>query len=263
MSNFKVVLSATKYKPSNTQSIEKDSEGYYKVRLGAYNVFNSVNDFYLAKGVNELVNNKNSFFWRRLKKGYLWGEMGHPKMKPGMSVQEFINRNANIDQDRVACHIKDIEIEATNESVAGMEKYGKVLIVHGWVKPMGPMGPYLQEALDNPNVNIAFSVRSLSSDTVIDGINVKETKAILGWDWVNEPGINNANTFDMLTGKVVNTEHLDTTIQLEVNDADLDNLKDTKNKILDQESAETMTEIIDIIGSNLSKKTSVNRILGW
>ena len=263
MGKFKVILSATNYKPSNSQTIEKDDQGYYKVRLGAYNVFNSVNDFYTAEGVNALVHNKNSFFWRRLKKGYLKGEMGHPKMAPGMSVQEFINRNANIDDDRVACHIRDIEIEETDRTTNGMEKYGKVLIVNGWVKPAGPMGKYLQEALDNPNMNIAFSVRSLSKDTVIDGINVKKTEAILGWDWVNEPGINSANTFDMLTGKVVNTESLNTTVQLEITNTDLDCLKATKDSSLNQESAAALSEITSVIETSLNNKTSVKKTLSW
>ena len=111
---FKVVLSAAAYKPMQGKEIEKDSSGYYKVRLGAFNVFNAKNAFYISKGVDDLINNPNSIFYRRLKKGYLCGEMGHPSMKPGMSIQQFIYRSSIIDQDNIAFHIRDIEILVKN-----------------------------------------------------------------------------------------------------------------------------------------------------
>ncbi len=265
MSNlYKIVLSATGYKPSKGSEIERDSEGFYKVRLGAFNVFNSGKAFYSGEGIKELLTDPNSFFYRRLKKGYLLGEMGHPVMEPGMSMGQFMNRNAVIDPQNVACFIKDIEIVDTGEKVNNMGNYGNVLIVNGWIKPSGPKGKYLQEALDTPDRNIAFSVRSLSKDTLVNGVVIKQTKAVLTWDWVFEPGINNANTFDMLNNKVVNTESCNTLISLDVTEEDLKDMINIENTTINTESnKETITNLSNIISKELVTNSTVSKIYSW
>lgn len=264
MDKFKIVLSATGYQPSKGREIERDSEGFYKVRLGAFNVFNSSRAFYSGEGINELINDPNSFFFRRLKKGYLLGEMGHPVMTPGMTMGQFMNRNAIIDPQNVACFIKSVEIEDTGQTVNNMGNYGNVLIVNGWIKPSGPKGQYLQEALDTPDRNIAFSVRSLSKDEVINGVIVKKTKAILTWDWVFEPGINNANTFDMLNNKVINTESCNTLLSLDITEEDLKDMIDNENTMLNTESdKEILTNLSNVISKELKTSSTVSKIFNW
>ena len=217
---YSVILSATSYKPMKGKEIQKDADGYYKVRLGAFNVFNAKNAFYIGEGVKDLINNPNSIFYRRLKKGYLCGEMGHPSMKPGMSIQQFIYRTSIIDQENIAFHIK-------------------VIIVEGWIKPSGPKGKYLQEALDNPDRNVAFSVRSVSKDKIVNGVIIKQTTSIATWDWVVEPGISNANTFDMLNNKNINTESLAVTIRPEDIEAMEASIRsDVTHGLVNQESAD-------------------------
>ena len=266
MDKFKVVLSATSYKPQSG-TLQKDKDGYYKVRLGAFNVFNSQGSFYIAEGVREIIENENSVFYRRLKKGYLTGEMGHPRMKPGMSIQEFMQRNGRMDPDNTAFHVKDVTIQETDEKVESMGNYGTVLIVEGWIKPAGPKGPYLQEALDNPHYNVAFSVRSISTDTVVNGITIKKTKAILGWDWVDEPGINNANKFDSINKKVINTESLNTTIDLSLSENDVDEFiryidYETRNGYINQESAEELSYMANSL-QNAFQPTGQAKRIGW
>jgi hypothetical protein len=257
--NFKIVLNAASYKPTESAKIEKTADGYYRVRLGAFNVFNSSKAFYTYKGVQELVNNPNSFFWRRLKKGYLLGEMDHPKFKPGMTMPEFINRNAGYDMSNIAFHIKDVQFKLTNDKVNMMGNHGNVVIVEGLIKPSGPKGVFLEEALNNPDRNVAFSVRSLSKDEVVNGILVKHTSAILTWDWVTEPGINNANTFDMLNEKNINTESVSNLLTLEIKESDINTMSvDTG---VNQESAD-LIEIRDTLRRQFSKKP-VNRVLNW
>lgn len=268
MDNFKIVLSATAYKPSNTASIEKDDKGYYKVRLGAFNVYNSGKAFYTSDGVKDLINNPNSFFWRRLKKGYLYGEMGHPGMKPGMTMSEFMNRNATIDMTNIAFHIRDVILRETNEKVTVTGNHGNVVIMEGWIKPSGPKGPLLQEALDNPDRNVAFSVRSLSKDTNVNGVIVKKTVAILTWDWVVEPGINNANTFDMLNNKVINTESVDNLLQLEVTDKDINSVMSNietseATGVLNHEDASGYKEIWTEVRAELPSNNVNKRVLKW
>lgn len=266
MDKFKVVLSATSYKPK-IGALQKDKDGYYLVRLGAFNVFNSQGAFYIAKGVRDLIENENSIFHRRLKKGYLVGEMGHPRMKPGMSVQEFMQRNGRMEPDNVAFHVKDIVITQTGETVESMGNYGDILLVEGWIKPSGPKGPFLKEALDNPHQNVAFSVRSISTDTMVNGIKIKETKAILGWDWVDEPGINNANKFDSINNKVVNTESLVDTANLVITEEDVNEFiryirEEVEHGTINHESAEDLTYLATA-AKEAFQPTGRSKMLNW
>ncbi len=63
----------------------------------------------------------------------------------------------------------------------------------GEVRPSGPYGQVLKDALDNPHENVYFSVRSLTVDDMMRG--VKYTRDIVTWDFVNEGGIYNANKY--------------------------------------------------------------------
>lgn len=265
MDKFQIVLSATGCKPSNSSEIEKDNDGYYKVRLGAFNVFNSMGEFYTSEGVQDLLTNKNSFFYKRLKKGYLLGEMDHPSMKPGMNMSNFMNRIATIDGENVAFHVRDVILTETNERVNVAGNNGNVLLVEGWIKPSGPKGKYLQEALDNPDRNVAFSVRSLSKDVKIQGVTFKKTVAIVNWDWVFEPGISNINKFDMLNNKVVNTESNVQLLSINVEEEAIDDMTTSLvNAGVNQESAEyeTVKEIQGMIKSCFTGG-SLSKVLAW
>ena len=260
--NFRIVLNAAKYKPSNTSTIEKDAEGYYKVRLGAFNVFNSSGAFYTAKGIEDLINNPNSFFRRRIKKGYLLGEMDHPKFISGMSMAEFMNRNAGYDMNNVAFHIKEVELQNTDDKCNIAGNYGNVVIVLGWIKPSGPKGEFLREALETKDRNVAFSVRSLSRDEVVNGIVIKHTTAILTWDWVTEPGINNANTFDMLNEKNINTESVNNMLTLNIKESDIADMVNVKTAV----NQEANSEDIKILSNSLKRQFSskpINKVLTW
>ena len=260
---YSVMLSATSYKPMKGKEIQKDADGYYKVRLGAFNVFNAKNAFYIGEGVKDLINNPNSIFYRRLKKGYLCGEMGHPSMKPGMSIQQFIYRTSIIDQENIAFHIKDVMLVETGDKVEQMGNYGNVIIVEGWIKPSGPKGKYLQEALDNPDRNVAFSVRSVSKDKIVNGVIIKQTTSIATWDWVVEPGISNANTFDMLNNKNINTESLAVTIRPEDIEAMEASIRsDVTHGLVNQESADEAISFAEDIKQQF-QSTNNKRMIGW
>ena len=261
--NFKIVLNAAGYKPDANNKLVPDSEGYYTVRLGAFNVFNSSNAFYTFKGVKELVNNPNSFFWRRLKKGYLRGEMGHPKFQPGMSMPEFINRNAHYDMNNIAFFIKDVWFQYTEDKVNIAGNHGNVVIVMGKIIPAGPKGPFLKQALDDPNQNVAFSVRSLSKDEVVNGVIIKHTSAILTWDWVTEPGINNANTFDMLNERNINTESISNMLTIDIKESDIEAMLENTLPGINQESGiEDLRVLMDTMKTQFQSKP-LNRVLKW
>ena len=192
-----IILTTIKANEQNA-SLKKDSNGYYYVTLGALNTFNSANEFYaLTQNVKDLFTKDSSVLMRRLKAGYLKGEVGHPKLEPGMSREQFFSRNMRIDERNVCVHIKEIVLEETDID-SGYGDGSKVVIVSGWVKPSGPHADALERDLENPDVNVAFSIRSFTSNKMVNGVLVKEIAQVITWDWVTEPGIAKANKWTKL-----------------------------------------------------------------
>lgn len=168
--------------------LKPDADGYYEVPLGAYGAHNSVGMFYDLASAARFFQSGSPLF-RMMEKGVLRGEYKHPHKKPGESDQEYIQRIRQIDSDRVAFHIRNLRLEEGHKDDQGRP----IVLVIGEVRPSGPYGHVLKDALDNPHENVYFSVRSLTMDDVIRGI--KYTRDIITWDFVNEGGIYNANKY--------------------------------------------------------------------
>jgi hypothetical protein len=168
-----------------------DADGYYRVVLGAYGAYNSVNMFYDLDSA-KLLFQSGSPLMRMLEKGVLRGEYKHPEMERGMTEAEYIRRIRQIDADRVSHHIRKVWLEGGHSD----EKGRPVTLVMGEVKPDTECehGRRLKAALDNPHENVYFSVRSLTMDDMMRGI--KYTREIVTWDYVNEGGIYSANKYN-------------------------------------------------------------------
>ena len=186
----KVVFTSAKPNVDNKQ-LEKDENGYYYITLGALNVYNSAGEYYTAVGARDLFENISSTLMRRIKSGFLKSEVGHPKFVPGMTKNDFFNRNLRIEETNVCAHIRTLELVPTEED-SGIGNGDKVILVKGWVKPSGPKGESLQKALDNPDENVAFSVRSFTKNVYKLGTNIKTIVQLITYDWVTEPGIHYA-----------------------------------------------------------------------
>ena len=162
-----------------------DSEGYFESVLGGLNVFNSAGEFYTAEGVRQLFES-SGLLQKRIKQGRLRGEWGHPKQHPGESDNGFINRIFLINEEKVACHFKEIWLDDTNvKNDAGQPQ----IAIMGKFCPSGPYADSLERSLKNPNENISFSIRAFTDDQRIRGINHRYLKTIVTWDVVNCPGI--------------------------------------------------------------------------
>lgn len=193
----KQIMFTTVKSAGDNRVLEKDDKGYYKVTLGALNVFNSAGEFYTLDGVEDLFTNKSSILMRRLKSGNLKGEVGHPKFVPGMRREEFYGRNMRVEETNTSHHVRDIMLEETNID-SGMGDGSKVILVMGWLKPSGVHGDALQKDLDNPEVNVNFSVRSFTKNTFLGGTTIKRIVQLVTWDWVTEPGISHASKWKTL-----------------------------------------------------------------
>ena len=183
--------------PLDNKVLEQDDRGYSKLALGAFNVFNSAGAFYTMNGIEDIFKDKSSSLLRRLSRGMLKSETGHPKFEPGMTQDMFFSRVGRIEETKVCAHIRDLELVYTKDD---SEFPGSpMVIVYGWIKPTGPFADALQKALDNPDENIAFSIRSYTKDyTKPNGITYKDILQIHTWDWVTEPGIFGASKWRTL-----------------------------------------------------------------
>lgn len=161
-------------------------DGYYTVVLGALDFFNSAGQFYPNGASAQELFKASSSFMRRIASGALRGEMGHPRMTPGMSMRDFMYRCNDILESNVCVHIRKVWIDYT--SVKGPDGRPCVAIL-GEVKPSGPMGSALAESFKNPSENVCFSIRSFTRDIPTGGVIHKHLQQIVTWDCVNEPGI--------------------------------------------------------------------------
>lgn len=175
----------------DSEKLKPDGDGYYKVILGAFNVFNSAGAFYEMTPLLESLFKPKSPLMMRLGQGYLRSENGHPKKMPGEPQIDFIRRVMSIDENKICGHIRQIELVSMDKKESGSND--NVVRVYGWVKPEGPYATSLRDSLENPHSNTAFSIRSLSKDRMVGSTVVKDIKHISTWDFVNAPGISIAN----------------------------------------------------------------------
>jgi hypothetical protein len=186
------VVTSKKEKMGVDNPIIKDENGYYKVTFGAINTFNKNGIYYKVTDIDRFFG-PNSIIGRRINEGVLIAEYQHPKVD-GMSVDEIRRRTFFLDGDRKAAHIKKIELYNTGKTEPGFDL--PVYKVYGWVRPSGPYGKYLQDALDNPDENVAFSIRSLVKTYRAGNIWVKEVKLLSTYDYVPENGMPGATQWN-------------------------------------------------------------------
>jgi len=175
-------------------TLKKTPEGYYPMVVGALNVFNSGGQFYPINNEVRALFEESSSFMRRVQRGALRGEMGHPKPPPRslnqqeqrLLDQEFVRRNLSIYEERVCCHHMKIWLDF--DSVK--DKEGKpVISIMSLVKPSGELGHVLEKQLENPYENVCFSIRSFTDNRTRFGVEERTLKEIVTFDNVNEPGI--------------------------------------------------------------------------
>jgi hypothetical protein len=171
--------------------LKPDADGYYTMVVGALNMFNSAGEFYQAEEAKDLFEGSSQLM-RRVKRGALRGEYGHPKPMPGQSEKSFAARCLAIDEDRAACHHRELWLDFDNVK----DKSGKTVIaIMSKVYPSGPFGPALEKSLQNKHENVCFSIRAFTDDRMVGGINHRILRNIVTFDYVNEPGMGVAEKY--------------------------------------------------------------------
>ena len=170
--------------------LPKDENGYRWMPIGGLNIFNSAGQYYTLEGARELFA-ESSQFNRRIQRGALRGEVGHPVRQPGQSMDSYMQRVLEIDPTNVCAHFAKIELNFDDYS--GPE--GPVVAIMGLVAPSGPHAAMLERSFNSPHENVCFSIRAFTRDYISRGICNRVLKNIITFDYVNEPGIAIAEKF--------------------------------------------------------------------
>lgn len=171
--------------------IPRDANGYYDMVIGGLDILNSAGEYYEFSGAKELFQSSSSFM-RRVKRGALRGEVGHPRRLAGQSMDSYMSRILDIDEKNVCVHFAEIYLDFDNfKNPDG----SKIIAIRAKLAPSGPKADFLQKSLENTKENVCFSIRSFTENSYQRGRVNKIIKTIVTFDYVNEPGIHIAEKF--------------------------------------------------------------------
>lgn len=194
MANDQVSFEITRLKNSDKQGVIKpDADGCYSMVIGAIDAHNSSGDFYDGPSMMKFFSDSSSFM-RRMARGSLRAEWGHPRQteldKDGHVIannQDFLRRVLDIYEKNV-CGTW-VKIWLGDEKVPD-DKGIMVTPIWGKIRPSGPYGDALKKQFETPGENVNFSIRSLTRDVPMGGYHSKKyAQAIITFDYVNEPGM--------------------------------------------------------------------------
>lgn len=230
-----ICFTSAKLQNSNKKGIIKASEeGYYKVVLGGLNIYNSMGEYYTAQGARALFD-KSSDLMRCITNGNLKGENGHPKPRPGEKEDEYMRRAMIVEETNVSHHILSVELDENFGRNNPEYKNPDIIGIIGTIRPSGPHGPALRDALENRFENVNFSIRSLTYNKLMGGRTVKTLEYIRTWDWVTEPGLNVANKYA--------SPALESFVDVALSEKLLRTIISSKGGALSFESANTMATV--------------------
>lgn len=180
-------------------NLKKTPEGYYPMVVGALDVFNSAGQFYALKGAEHLFESSSSLM-RRVNRGALRGEYGHPNPPPASANKEqqkiidkeFARRALTIEELNVCCHHRRLWLDNT---VIKDKNNQPIVAIMSEVMPSGPLGHVLEKQLNNPHENVCFSIRSFTDNKKVFGIERRVLREVVTFDYVNEPGISVAEKY--------------------------------------------------------------------
>lgn len=176
--------------PNKTRKLRRDGD-YYEVVVGALDVFNSAGEYYVYEQARNMFEQSGTLM-RRIERGSLRGEYGHPKKEVGQSNEQYAQRVLSLYEPNLSHHFREVWLDF--ESVKD-DKGKPVVAIYAWVTPSGPQGMHLQKQLDNPDENVCFSIRAFTQDYWERGLCKRILRNIVTWDFVNEPGISHAEKF--------------------------------------------------------------------
>lgn len=172
--------------------LKPDENGYYTMAIGGLNCFNSAGQYYTLDGAKQLFES-SSVFMRRVKGGNLKGEVGHPRMLPGMTEDDFVARIIDVYEPNICCHFSEIWLDEEFGKKNPQYKNPSLVGIMSKLRPAGPKADFLKDALENSQENVNFSIRAKTRNYYERGQCIRVLTQIFTFDCVNEPGIAHAN----------------------------------------------------------------------
>lgn len=185
-----VVFECIRLKGSNKLGVIKpDKDGCYTQVIGGLNAYNSGGSFYELEAGLQFFQAQSSF-QRKIGRGVLRAETGHPKKTPGMKEYEYGERILRIEETLVCGTWRKIWL--SNADLRD-EQGRRIVPIMGTIYPSGPYRDMLIHAFQSPGEQVCFSIRSFTNDIPRgDGTFIKKLLQIVTFDYVNEPGMWNA-----------------------------------------------------------------------
>ena len=184
-----VKFTETVFAPNGKRGIiTPDENGYYTLVIGGLNTYNSIGEYYIAKGAEEALH-KSSSFQRRVANGFLYSEFGHPKWENGMSYEKFYSRILQIHENNVCAHISEVWLDYDYGKNHSDEVNPEFIAIMGKVAPFGEKGHIVKSSLENPKQNSAFSIRGLTENKEVRGRTERSFNVIVTFDFVLECGV--------------------------------------------------------------------------
>lgn len=176
--------------------VKPDSDGYFRLLIGALNVENSLGHVYVASQQAIALFDKSSLFQRRIKNGNLRGEWGHPKRQPGMKDEELIDRMFIVDEANTAVHYRAIELDMNFGKNNPFYNNPSMVGIMAELKPSGYKEQEARNMLMNKFENVCFSLRGFTDD-VPNGYRImRSIRQIMTFDMVCEPGVTSSTKWD-------------------------------------------------------------------
>lgn len=203
-------VTSTRLEKSGKRGILKpNADGYYTMPVGGLEVCNTSGVYYTSgDGVRELFTSPDSMLQRLLRDGALKGENGHPKPYPGESDDAYQSRAMYPDEKNIAVFFRRIWLDLDFGRNHPEYNNPNMIAIMAEFKPDGVHGHLLQAALDDPDQNVCFSIRSLAEDIRVNGRRVRAIREVITFDYVTLPGIRFATKWhapaleDAVTGKL-------------------------------------------------------------
>lgn len=247
-------FSATKLVGTGKEGVmTPDENGYYTLIIGGLNTLNSAGEYYTLKGAEALFES-SSLFMRRIKNGNLHAEKGHPKRLPGMSDQQFISRILRIEETNFAAHISEVWLDKDYGKNHPELKNPDLVAIMAKVRPECPE---LEAALANKKTNVCFSIRALTQDTMIRGLNHRVLTSITTFDWVTEPGISIANKWDSPALEEMDLE----LVTLSCVESTIKSI--TQNQFAMESDRGIALETMSLLQQHAAKSTKSNTLFNW
>lgn len=183
------------------KAYKADADGYYRdVPMLAIGTTTRANSFYTPESVEEQIKSPNSQFNICLTEGYLFGEWGHPDLDLLTDQKQQMARIVRVDERLQSHHFRKVYTGPALESA------GKLIL--GDIKPKGPYAQYVKETAEDPNVNTAFSLRSLTRNTQQGNVSKRHILKLITIDCVGAPGFMQASkAFAPISTESIATEH--------------------------------------------------------